>query len=156
MEIIQYRTELNEKRHNILVEEHACTYQMENFTNPEKFVKLLNDVYRLNRLAEEYVYIVALSCKNEPLGVFEVFHGTAVSAQLNPREVFIRLLLVGATGFLLTHNHPSGDCTPSRADITMTEKIWKCGKLMGIPLLDHIIIGDGYLSFMNKGLLDES
>lgn len=111
-------------------------------------------MYGLNQLAEEYLYMIALSTKNKPLGIFEVSHGTVNASLVNPREIFIRLLLSGASNFILAHNHPSGSCTPSNEDCKLTDRINDCARLMGIPLLDHIIIGDGYLSYKEKGLLD--
>lgn len=75
--------------------------------------------------------------------------------RLNKRkgEIFIRLLLVGASNFVIAHNHPSGDCTLSKEDINLTKRIKYCADIMGIPLLDHIIIGEGYNSFHQNGLL---
>ena len=59
----------------------------------------------------------------------------------------MRLCLCGASSFMLIHNHPSGECTPSNEDIQITKRLEECGKLMNIELIDHIIIGDGYFSF---------
>lgn len=153
MRITKYRTELNEHRHNILVKESSCNYNIDCLTSPQKVFQLLNDLYGLNQLAEEYLYMIALSTKHKPLGIFEVSHGTLNSSLVNPREIFIRLLLTGASDFILAHNHPSGDCTPSKEDLKITERINECAKLMGISLLDHLIIGDEFLSFKEKGLL---
>lgn len=154
MRITKYRTELNEQRHNILVKESSCNYEIDSLSSPQKVFQLLTDLYGLNQLAEEYLYMIALSTKNKPLGIFEVSHGTVNASLVNPREIFIRLLLSGASNFILAHNHPSGSCTPSNEDCKLTDRINDCARLMGIPLLDHIIIGDDYLSYKEKGLLD--
>ena len=69
--------------------------------------------------------------------------GTVSCAPVSPRDIFIRALEYKAVGIILLHNHPSGDPTPSRDDIMMTEKLKEAGRLMDIKLLDHLIIGDG-------------
>lgn len=108
---------------------------------------MLNDLFHLDKLAEEYVYIIAMSKSCEPLGVFEVSHGSVCEAYLNPREVFVRLLLVGAASFVVVHNHPSGNPSPSECDKKITERLGKCAELMGIDMLDHIIVGKTVYSF---------
>ena len=73
---------------------------------------------------------------------------------LNPREVFMRALLIGASSIVLCHNHPSGDPEPSRQDMEMTKRFKESGELLGLPVMDHIIIGGSdYYSFMENGLL---
>ncbi len=74
-------------------------------------------------------------------------------AYARPREIFIRLLLAGASGFVLCHNHPSGDCRPSKADIQVTEQLKECADFMAVNLFDHIIIGDRCFSFKVNGML---
>lgn len=154
MRITKYRTELDQNKHNILVKESAVNYGVDSLSDPQTIVAMLNSCYGLNRLAEEHVCIIALSTKSKPLGVFEVSHGSVNASLCNPREIFIRLLLSGASSFVLSHNHPSGDCTPSKEDIKMTRRIKEAADIMGIYFLDHIIIGDTtYHSFREKGLL---
>ena len=66
----------------------------------------------------------------------------------------MRALLVGASSIVLCHNHPSGDSEPSRQDMEMTERFKEAGELLGLPVMDHIIIGgSSYYSFMERGLL---
>lgn len=153
MRITKYRTELDQNRHNILVKEKSTNYNIDTLSNPKLVVNLLNDCFGMNRLAEEHLYLIALNTKNKPLGVFEVSHGTINSSLVNPREIFIRLLLVGASGFVVSHNHPSGDCIPSKEDIQVTRRMKECADLMGIQLLDHIIVGDGYNSLRESGYI---
>lgn len=99
----------------------------------------------------EYVYLVGLNTKGFILGVFEVAHGNASSCVMNGCGIFQRLLLVGATGFVVVHNHPSGDPTPSGADLEATERLKKQAELMEIAMLDHIIIGgDAFSSIFAK------
>ena len=79
--------------------------------------------------------------------------GTVHQSLASPREIFLEALRERASGLVLLHNHPSGDPTPSDEDFCMTERIRDAGRLLDIPLLDHIIIGDGsYISFSEYGL----
>ena len=81
--------------------------------------------------------------------------GTANRTLIHPREVFYHAIKDGAYGVFLVHNHPSGDTTPSQEDIAITDAIKRAGQVLGIPLLDHIIIGKrGFFSFKEQGLLD--
>lgn len=115
---------------------------------------MLCTVFEADRQAEEHGYLIAMDVKNKPVGVFEISHGAASFSVLQTREVFIRLLLCGASGFILAHNHPSGDPSPSEEDIEVTKKFTEAGKLMAVPLIDHIIIGDGrYYSMRENGIL---
>jgi DNA repair protein RadC len=75
---------------------------------------------------------------------------------ITPRELFIEALQKNATAIVILHNHPSGDPSPSQDDIDTTARIKKAGDLIGIPLLDHIIIGDNcYISFCESDLLNK-
>ena len=149
MRIIKYNVELaDESRHNVLVKESARNYNAAALDMPYIIVNMLNDIYRLNRQAEERVYMIALDNKNKPLGVFEISHGSGNFSVCNPREIYIRALLCGAFSVILAHNHPSGDPTPSRLDIEMYADIKEAGRILGVKLLDSIVIGnDQYFSF---------
>ena len=96
-----------------------------------------------------------LDCKNHRLGEETIFKGTVNMSLVNPREIFLAALSYHAVGILLVHNHPSGDPSPSQADINITKRVQNAGAMLGIPLLDHIIIGDcRYISFREQGLLE--
>lgn len=150
MRITKYRTELDGNQHNMLVKESACNYPVEFLSNPQLVAEMLNAVFRLNKQAEEYVYMIALNTQSKPLGVFEISHGTINLSACEPREIFIKALLCGAIGIILAHNHPSGNLTPSEEDMAAYKKVKEAGQLLGIELLDNIIVGDGYLSFMEQ------
>ncbi len=150
MRITTYRAELDENQHNILVKEKSCNCLVESLNNPDSITKMLDTVFRLNRQAEEYVYMIALNTKNKPLGVFEISHGTVNQSICSPRDIFIKALLCGATNIVLAHNHPSGDTAPSKEDITTYKRIKEAAQIIGINLLDNIIIGNGYFSFAEK------
>jgi DNA repair protein RadC len=73
---------------------------------------------------------------------------------VHPREVFRAAIIESAAAVILVHNHPSGDPTPSREDREVTDQMAEAGRLIGISVLDHIVIGDGrYVSFVELGLL---
>lgn len=83
-----------------------------------------------------------------------LFKGTVNGAMLSPREVLIEALRSNAVYMVLLHNHPSGDPEPSREDIGITKRIKEAGKIVGIQLIDHIIIGDNqYISLKERGVL---
>lgn len=153
MNITKYRLELDENRHNILVRESDTEYDGENFNDPLAVAEMMKNNFRLHVQAEEHMYIVALTAACGPLGVFEIAHGWVDGAFARPREIFIRLLLAGASGFVLCHNHPSGDCRPSKADIQVTGQLKECADFMAVDLPGHIIIGDRCFSFKVNGML---
>ncbi len=102
----------------------------------------------------ECVMLIMLDNKGHLLGERQISQGTVNASLISPREIFILALKFDASSIVLIHNHPSGDITPSKADITVTKQIRECSKLMNIPLIDHIIIGDNtYSSFQELGLL---
>ena len=76
--------------------------------------------------------------------------GTINQSTIHPREIFKEAYLVSATSIVCLHNHPSNDVTPSKADILLTENLMKTGKIQGIPVIDHIIVGENsFFSFYN-------
>jgi DNA repair protein RadC len=94
-----------------------------------------------------------MNTKNRIIGVFEVSHGTVNASLVTPREAFQKALLANAVSVIFMHNHPSGDCTASRQDIEITNRLVEAGKIIGIDVLDHIIVGDGYSSLKEKGYM---
>ena len=156
MRINFYDTRLEECR-TVLVKEKAVNYKTDNSENicsPVYAVEMMNSIASLNVMAEEYCYMLALNNRTKLLGVFFISKGCVNQTLVNPREVFLRALLVGASLIVLCHNHPSGDAKPSKMDISVTQKLKEVGELIGLPIADHIIIGgNDYFSFSDKGLL---
>ncbi len=150
MRVTTYRAELDENQHNILVRESSRNYPGGNVKSPCAIAEMMNAMYGLNRQAEEHIYMLALNTKCGLLGVFELAHGTVDSALCHPREILIRALLCGAANVILVHNHPSQDVNPSKDDCAVSERIRQAGDLVGVKLIDHIIVGDGYYSFMER------
>ena len=105
-------------------------------------------------LNHERVRVLYLNIKNRLLQDHLVHDGTIDEATIHPREVIKRGLDIGASALILVHNHPSGNPEPSRADIQMTNRIAEAGRLLGITVHDHVIVGrEGQVSLRAKGLL---
>ena len=108
----------------------------------------------LARETVEQFRVLFLDSKNRLIADETLARGTVNHTPVYPREVVKRSLDIGATAIILVHNHPSGDPTPSRADIEMTTEIRQASATLGITVHDHLIIGNGrHLSFRREGLL---
>ena len=102
----------------------------------------------------EHSVVLLLNTQNEVIGINTVTMGTLDASLVHPREVFKPAILASAASVILAHNHPSGDPTPSAEDRAVTHQIKAAGDVVGIPVLDHIVIGDGrFVSFAEHGLL---
>lgn len=109
---------------------------------------------RLRYAAREQFVAVMLNSKNRVIATEIISEGTLTSSVVHAREVFTPALLHHAAAVIVAHNHPSGDPQPSREDREVTAMLVESGKVLGIPLLDHLIIGDGaYYSFQEYGAL---
>ncbi len=116
----------------------VADYYMENMRHQEKEIVLLLLLDNKLNLIEEYMISI----------------GTVNASLVSAREIFIQALKYRACHLMLLHNHPSGDPKPSNQDILITQKIKKAGELMDIPLIDHIIVGDGcYISLKEEHLI---
>jgi DNA repair protein RadC len=105
-------------------------------------------------LTVERVRVLYLDTKNRLIRDEHVADGSIDEAAIHPREVIRRALDLGAASLILVHNHPSGSPEPSRADIQMTQRIAEAGRLLGIEVHDHVIIGrEGHVSLRAKGLI---
>lgn len=108
----------------------------------------------MRRLDREHFRALLLNTKNQVIGVDKVSVGTLNSSAVHPRELFRNAIRKSAASVILVHNHPSGDPTPSREDLDITRRLVEAGKIIGIEVLDHIIIGDNkFISFKAKGLI---
>ena len=156
MTVQAYNTRLDEMRYPILAE--TIKYNVDGrkrlVDNPRKVADFMANEVGLKDAAEEYFYAVAFDTKTRLIGLFEVGHGTVRNYLASTREIFMRLVMIGAVNWIAVHNHPSGDATPSETDKKLTETLKQASEVMGIPLLDHIIVGDGeYKSFREEGLM---
>ncbi|MGQ0814202.1 MAG: RadC family protein [Gemmatimonadota bacterium] len=120
------------------------------------------DVYELcapalRDLRQEEFRVLLLNVQHSVISELVVTRGTLDASVVHAREVFRPAISESAAAVILVHNHPSGDPAPSREDRDVTEQLASAGRLIGIPVLDHVVVGDGrYVSFVEMGLLDAS
>jgi DNA repair protein RadC len=109
---------------------------------------------RMSGLTQEVFVVVALGARGAILEEIEVARGSLTGVEVHPREVFRPLIRLAAAGAVVAHNHPSGDARPSCEDIALTYRLHEAGEVIGIPILDHIVIGvAGYTSmYLELGL----
>lgn len=106
---------------------------------------------RLRYAAKEQFVVILLNNKNKVVGTEVVSEGSLSSSIVHPREVFAPAILHHAAAIMVAHNHPSGDPKPSIEDEEVTRQLLRSGKVLGIPMIDHVIIGDGnYYSFLEN------
>ena len=106
----------------------------------------------LSGLDREVFYATHLDQRNQVLSCEEVSRGALAATIVHPREVFKSAILSSAAAIIVSHNHPTGDPRPSEDDLDLTGRLVKAGKLLGIPVLDSIVIGDGrYYSMRDEG-----
>jgi DNA repair protein RadC len=121
-------------------------------SQPKDAADLLMESMR--HLKHECLKLIMLNTKNIVIAIKDVSVGSLNSSIVHPRELFREAIRRSSASIIISHNHPSGDPTPSSEDTNLTHRIKECGKLIGIELLDHIIIGDGcYVSLKEKGIL---
>jgi DNA repair protein RadC len=119
------------------------------FLNPEAIAKYY--MQDLRCLTTEHLVLVMLDSKCRLVKDMILSIGTVNASLITPREIFIEALRSNAVSIVILHNHPSGDATPSKNDLSVTKRIMEAGKLIGINLIDHIIIGDNtYTSLKEK------
>ena len=116
------------------------------------------DIYELfsylSKETKEYFISIHLDTKNRIICIDTISVGSLTGSLVHPREVFKSVLLSSAASIAIVHNHPSGTPEPSRDDINITKRLKEAGDFLGIPVIDHIIIGNGcYISLIEKGYL---
>lgn len=121
-----------------------------NFSAPETIAQYYMEDMRHRK--KEAMKLLLLNSKTKLIGESELSLGTVNTTLVSPREVFVEALRRNAVAVILLHNHPSGDPTPSKQDILITRRVTEAGRLIGVELLDHIIIGDNcFISLRDKG-----
>ena len=109
---------------------------------------------RLRYAAKEQFVVILLNSKNKVIGTEVVSEGSLSSSIVHPREVYAPAILHHAAAIMVAHNHPSGDPKPSLEDEEVTRMLSRSGKVLGIPMIDHVVIGDGnYYSFLENEAL---
>lgn len=129
-------------------------------SEPRPYVTRAEDVVRLCasqlRGAErEHFWALALNTRNQLIRIVEVSVGSLNASIVHPRELFKEAVRLSAASVVVVHNHPSGDPTPSGADIQLTRRLVKAGDVLGIEVLDHVVIGDSgeHASLRDLGLM---
>ncbi len=121
-------------------------------TEPKIIFELMNP--KLSHITVEEFHIVLLNRKNVVIRSELVTRGTLDSSLVSPREVFKIAIDNRASSIILVHNHPSGNLEPSKEDVKVTEQLYQAGKLLEIPVLDHLIIANNsYTSFLERNLV---
>jgi len=129
-------------------------------SRPEAAYEYLKDIID-DYPTQETLWVVMLTARMTPIARILCSKGTATAALAHPREIFKPAILAGAVSILLAHNHPSGCPQPSAADVTLTRQVREAGKIIGIELTDHIILGTkdadangrGWYSFREAGIV---
>lgn len=127
------------------------------FRNGRDIAQFMAEITRgLEDSDRERVFAIYISQKNEPVGIMPLFVGSATESLIHPREVFRGLLATGAIGFVLVHNHPSGDVEPSTADQQIAKRMKEASTLLGVRMLDFVVVGvrGAMYSFVDHGLLN--
>ena len=123
-------------------------YQIRSSEDAYRFVK-----HEISVFDREAFYVITLNSKNKVLGINMVSLGSLTSSLVHPREVFKSAILQNSASIILIHNHPSGDPAPSQDDIEITQRLKVVGDSLGIKILDHIIVGNTFFSFVDSKML---
>ena len=119
---------------------------------PEDIYKLV--MADLRHLKKEVLKTILLNTKNEVISIEVVSMGSLNASIVHPREVFSIAIRKSAASIIVTHNHPSGNPEPSKEDVNITKRLVDAGKIIGIELIDHVIIGDGrFTSLKEHGII---
>jgi len=139
----------------VLVKEKVGRYELpRKIGSPEEAYNAITTITNVQEEAQEVFGILILNTKGKIVAVHEVSRGTLNNSMLHPREVFKPAVLHNAAAIICFHNHPSGDPEPSKDDIEATKRLIEAGKIMGIGILDHIIVGDDrYISLKEIGVV---
>lgn len=133
-----------------VVRENAPEWVTTRFTSPKQIFEMFKD---LQMETKEHFITLHLDGKNRVVCLDRVSVGSMNQSIVHPREVFKSACMSGAAAIILIHNHPTGDPVPSSEDLSITRRLKECGDLFGIRVLDHIIIGETYLSMVEQGTL---
>ena len=132
---------------NVADAEHALSAPL---NNPEAIYRANLDMKGFH---QEVVRVVLLDAQNRCITKVDISRGTVNESLAAPREIFRPAIIHSAYGFVLVHNHPSGATRPSEADLQITKRLAAAAEILQINFLDHVIIGQGFFSFQEAGLL---
>ena len=127
----------------VLVKEKGAMYDVQKkIGSSYDAYKAITEITKVQEEAQEVFGILILNTTHEIVAVHEISRGTLNASMVHPREVFKPAVLHNAAAIVCFHNHPSGEPKPSKEDIETTNRLVEAGKIMGIEVLDHIIVGD--------------
>ena len=132
---------------NIADAEHALSAPL---TNAEAIYRANLDMKGFH---QEVVRVVLLDAQHRCITRVDITRGTVNQSLAAPREIFRPAIIHSAFAFALVHNHPSGEPTPSQADLQLTRRVAAAAEILQINFLDHVIVGQGYFSFEEAGVL---
>ncbi len=137
----------------MLVQDSTVPIAKKQIRIPEDAAQIVRN-YLLGADREHFVGLY-LNSANHVITIHTISVGTLNSSLVHPREVFKMALMVGAASVIISHNHPSGNTEPSAEDIAITKQLVEAGKILGVPLHDHIIVTEGnrYTSLAERGLI---
>ena len=139
-----------------LVCEGSSLYDTDQITCPDDAAEIATAHFEELATDREVFSIMLLNVKNYVIGIHDVSIGSLTDSVVHPREVFKAACLANAASIILLHNHPSGEADPSKEDIQITARLVKVGRMMDIPVFDHIIVGaytGEYTSLKQKGVI---
>ena len=136
-----------------MVKDGSIMYGDRKISSPDQVVEIANDFIDIENNDREIFIAIYLNTKNEPVAVHTVSQGSLNASIVHPREVMKGAILSNSNSMIFVHNHPSGNPTPSNEDKNITDRLIEAGELMGIKVLDHVIVGEGYYSFKEEGLI---
>jgi DNA repair protein RadC len=143
-----------------LVRDERVRFNAQSVYNPTDAQRCLQDlINKMGQPDREQFCVLMLNSKNITIGMNIVSIGGLSSAPVSPRDVLKPAILANAAALILAHNHPSGDLTPSSADIAITQTIVHASSILGITIHEHLIISmddDGYFSFAEHGYIQEA
>lgn len=146
---------MNLKKYILKVQETEISYDArKSLTSDNIAAEILYKYYAEYGEEKEKVLCILLNTKKKVIGIDEVSVGTLTNAILHPREIFRKAIIAGADTIIIAHNHPSGDATPSKEDEIISKRLAEAGKIINIPVLDSLIIGNGtYTSLKQKHVI---
>ncbi len=136
----------------MIKEKSAISVEQKKIGSPQDVFEVVHEY--LADVDREHFLTLLLNTKNGIVGVNTASIGTLNSSLVHPREVFKAAIIAGSAAVILVHCHPSGNPTPSNEDLEITRRLVEAGKIIGIEVLDHVIVGDGcWVSLKERGIL---
>ncbi len=135
-----------------MVKDKSILYGQRKISSPEVASELFKEFFL--DMDREMFIVLSLDTKNQPVSINICSIGSLNASIVHPREVFKTAILSNAASIIVAHNHPSGNSTPSKEDINITERLKECGMIIGIPVVDHIVVGyEQFYSFKEDNKL---